>query len=138
MELAIAQVNLVVADIDRSRRFYEALGYSFRSIRGSPDSATVAWLSVDGPVRIGLHDASFAAWWDPSSPGVIPGATVVDLDVETGEHLNAALAQVVASGGTVEKEPSDMPWGERFAVVLDPDGYRWGLKAPTGPGNRPG
>lgn len=37
---------------------------------------------------------------------------------------------LAADGVTIVKPPTDMPWGQRFAIVLDPDGNRVGLKAP--------
>jgi PhnB protein len=36
----------------------------------------------------------------------------------------AAHARQVGAGVS---EPQDMPWGDRTAVVTDPDGYRWVL-----------
>jgi PhnB protein len=40
--------------------------------------------------------------------------------------VDAAAAQARQAGGGVG-EPQDMPWGDRTAVVTDPDGYRWVL-----------
>jgi predicted enzyme related to lactoylglutathione lyase len=39
-------------------------------------------------------------------------------------------AQVPAAGGTVVHEPWDAPWGQRYATVADPDGYRVDLFCP--------
>ena len=36
---------------------------------------------------------------------------------------DAAVDAVRAAGHTVREEPSDQPWGERIARVLDADGY---------------
>jgi predicted enzyme related to lactoylglutathione lyase len=32
------------------------------------------------------------------------------------------LPTVESAGGTVQGQPKDMPWGQRVAHVLDPDG----------------
>ena len=40
--------------------------------------------------------------------------------------VDAAAAQARQAGGGVG-EPQEMPWGDRTAVVTDPDGYRWVL-----------
>ena len=40
--------------------------------------------------------------------------------------VDAVAAQARQVGGGVG-EPQDMPWGDRTAVVTDPDGYRWVL-----------
>ncbi len=42
------------------------------------------------------------------------------------EDVDRAAAQARLSGAGVE-EPQDKPWGDRVAVVTDPDGYRWVL-----------
>ena len=40
--------------------------------------------------------------------------------------VDRALAQARGAGAGVE-EAEDKPWGDRIAVVTDPDGYRWVL-----------
>ena len=40
--------------------------------------------------------------------------------------VDAVSAQARQAGGGVG-DPQDMPWGDRTAVVTDPDGYRWVL-----------
>ena len=40
--------------------------------------------------------------------------------------VDAAAAQARQAGGGVG-DAQDMPWGDRTAVVTDPDGYRWVL-----------
>ncbi len=38
------------------------------------------------------------------------------------DDVDAAFAAFLAAGGTSEREPADMPWGERVAQGRDPDG----------------
>lgn len=40
------------------------------------------------------------------------------------DDCDAAVERLRAQGVTVVEEPADQPWGERMAVVLDPDGNR--------------
>ena len=40
------------------------------------------------------------------------------------EDCDAAVAMLGAAGVTVVQEPVDQPWGERMAIVADPDGNR--------------
>jgi uncharacterized glyoxalase superfamily protein PhnB len=40
--------------------------------------------------------------------------------------VDAAAAQARQAGAGVA-EAEEMPWGDRTAVVTDPDGYRWVL-----------
>ncbi|SDS39852.1 hypothetical protein SAMN04489812_1788 [Microlunatus soli] len=133
--VAVAQVNLVVADLERSRDFYRRLGLTFRARnrqaegRGEQDRVE-AWVSDDAGVTIVLHSPEFAAWWDPSNPGPMAGGPQVDLELASADELESAVDRLGAAGATIAKQPTDMPWGQRFAIVVDPDGYRIGLKAP--------
>lgn len=54
-------------------------------------------------------------------PGVGPSVTI---------HINvadcdAAVARMVAAGGTVAMPVDDMFWGDRYGKVLDPFGHEW-------------
>lgn len=42
------------------------------------------------------------------------------------DDVDRALAQARRAGAGVD-EAEDKPWGDRVAVVTDPDGYRWVL-----------
>jgi len=42
------------------------------------------------------------------------------------DDVDRALGQARSAGAGVE-EAEDKPWGDRIAVVTDPDGYRWVL-----------
>jgi uncharacterized glyoxalase superfamily protein PhnB len=130
--MELTQVNLVVSDLEASRRFYVAvLGCQFRAISGGEDESTRAWLPVEGSLPLAIHSSDFASWWDPGSPGTAAGSTVLDLDVDTADEQDRVLARAVEHGGAVARPAEDMPWGERFAVMTDPDRYRWGIKTST-------
>lgn len=40
---------------------------------------------------------------------------------------DAAIEQAVAAGATVIMPPSDMFWGDRYGVIVDPFGHSWSL-----------
>ena len=42
----------------------------------------------------------------------------------TVQDVDALAARIVAKGGTLATEPSDMPWGARIFRVQDPDGFK--------------
>lgn len=125
----VAQINLLCADPGASRRFYEALGLTFRSI-SPPGQDEAAYLSDSGGTTLALHSLGFAQWWDPSTPGLAPGAAVLDFDVPKGRTVDEVLHHLATVGGTVAKKPEDMEFGERYAIVTDPDGHRLGLRQP--------
>ncbi|BCJ33092.1 glyoxalase [Actinocatenispora thailandica] len=126
----VVQVNLVVADLERSRAFYERLGIAFRPRNRHGDGPAEAWVSTDTGVTIVLHSTGFAAWWDETAPQPSAGGPQLDLELDSADCLDATVAALAAAGAPTVKPPTDMPWGQHFAIVLDPDGHRVGLKAP--------
>ena len=126
----VVQVNVVVADLQRSRDFYELIGLTFRGRRCPGVETVEAWVSTGPGVTVVLHSPSFASWWDSSSPGPQSGGPQIDLGLDSPDQLDAVVASLRASGATIVKQPVDMAFGQRFAIVVDPDGHRIGLKAP--------
>ena len=108
---------LAVANVGATMEFLErAFGFS----RG------VVLADTDGQPRYAemRHEASVVMLirkGDATSP--TGGAAALYTYVE---DVDRALAQARGAGAGVE-EAEDKPWGDRIAVVTDPDGYRWVL-----------
>jgi catechol 2,3-dioxygenase-like lactoylglutathione lyase family enzyme len=128
--VAVAQINFIVADLERSRAFYARLGVSFGARNRHGHGVAEAWVSTNTGITIVLHSTAFAAWWDENAPQPSPGGPQVDLELESVELFDEIVAELVATGTTLVKPPADMSWGQRFGILLDPDGHRVGLKAP--------
>ncbi len=43
------------------------------------------------------------------------------------EDVDAVVKQAVEAGATVDMEPEDMFWGDRFGTVSDPYGHHWSI-----------
>ncbi|WP_165952643.1 VOC family protein [Kribbella albertanoniae] len=129
--VAVAQINVIVADLERSRAFYALLGVTFSARNRHGDGVAEAWVSTNTGVTIVLHSTAFAAWWDETAPQPAAGGPQMDLELESPAQLDEVVAKLTAIGATLVKPPTDMPWGQRFSIVLDPDGHRIGLKAPA-------
>ncbi|OBK79440.1 VOC family protein [Mycobacterium sp. 1274761.0] len=127
--VAVVQINLIVVDLERSRAFYELLGFAFRARSRYGEEPAEAWVSTNANITIVLHSTGFASWWDETAPQPSAGGPQVDLELPSVNHLDAMVEALATAGVTIVKQPTDMPWGQRFAIVLDPDGHRIGLKA---------
>lgn len=128
--VTVVQINLLVADLERSREFFERVGIAFRPRNRAGEGPAEAWVSTNAGITVVLHSTGFASWWDETAPQPSAGEPQVDLELESVEILDATVAALHTAGATIIKQPTDMPWGQRFAIVLDPDGHRVGLKAP--------
>ena len=41
------------------------------------------------------------------------------------QDIDQLAASIRSSGGTLESEPADTPWGTRAFRIVDPTGFRW-------------
>ncbi len=113
-------VFVLVRDLPRSRRFYEAIigrapeKASAHEVRFGMDGGLALTLHADLPpetrARWRIHDEPARRGWG------------VYLTFRTADPDAAALA-AVAAGGTLVEGPGIAPWGGRFAILEDPDGY---------------
>jgi predicted lactoylglutathione lyase len=114
-------VTLGVADVARSARFYEALGWQRRT--SSMDE--IVWFgTADSYLGIfGWHDLAEDANLVEPTRGSFGGITLA-INVETPEMVDAALEEAVAAGGSILKPGTELPFGYN-AYFADPDGHPW-------------
>jgi PhnB protein len=43
------------------------------------------------------------------------------------QDVDKAYDQAIKAGATVEREPADMFWGDRFGAMVDPFGHKWSM-----------
>lgn len=123
---------LVVADVDQAMRFYEN-AFGAVELYRSPCAGGVGqhvnlkiWnslvcLSQEEPrVRAEKMEYSMLA-----SPGTLGGSTCIfQIAVPDPDE---AYHRAVQSGAAPALPPTDMFWGDRYGLVLDPFGYAWAI-----------
>ena len=124
----LAQVNLIVTDLERAKEFWSTLGWE-----STPRTDHAAVVTFASGMNLVLHEPEFARLWDPAYDGPVAGSTVVDLNLPSREAVDDAHARVVAAGFASSVEPWDTFFGARYAIVCDGDGHRIGLKSPQDP-----
>jgi catechol 2,3-dioxygenase-like lactoylglutathione lyase family enzyme len=121
MEQRLSVVTLGVADLERSRRFYEE-GLGWR--RGN-DHAEVVFFQLGGsvlalhPRRLLAEDAALA------DDGRGFGGVTLAYNTRTREEVDAVLAQAAAAGARILKSARDTLWGGYTGYFADPDGHVW-------------
>jgi uncharacterized protein len=116
----ISVVNIGVTDLERSRRFYEGLGFPARP--ESNDNVVFfqlewSWLAIF--TRASLARISGT----PSQPTGEPSVCFSHF-VTSPEQVDEVISRAVSLGGTMAIEPTDGEHG-RIGYFADPDGYRW-------------
>jgi uncharacterized glyoxalase superfamily protein PhnB len=111
-------IGMVVEDMGRSLAFYRQLGLD---IPDSADSEGHVEATLPGGLRLAWDTVetmkSFDAEWTPPSGG--------------SPDVDALYAELVGGGATGHLEPWDAFWGQRYAVLKDPDGNDVSLFAPN-------
>lgn len=127
--LPLWQVNLFVRDLAAARRFYEALGWTLE-----PMGPTAATADLPGGLSVAFlpaGDRAFVTAFDGGHPGGTGGTALLDVRIESRERVDELFAELIRRGGSAGQPPIDAFWGSRYAVVVDPDGHRIGLKSPV-------
>lgn len=78
-------------------------------------------------VQLTMGDSAVVvAAWDAAAAPATGGRPPATLMVRVAD-IDAVYARAIAAGGTGVSEPTDMPYGERQAVVKDIAGHSWTL-----------
>ena len=112
-------IGLTVADMAASLAFYRMLGLD---IPAEADTQPHAEAALPGGTRL-LWDAAEAP--PPGGPGRMELAFLC-----SPAEVDATYAKLTGAGVRGSKEPWDAFWGQRYAVLRDPDGNDVALFAP--------
>ncbi|MFA5882353.1 MAG: VOC family protein [Acidimicrobiia bacterium] len=119
MDPRISLVTLGVADIDRARRFYDALGWEGQS----PDGEVVFYRS--GGMVLALWSRALLAADSTVVDGGGWGGVTLAHNVRSPAEVDAVLDAAVAAGATIGRPGAATEWGGYSGIFLDPDGHPW-------------
>jgi uncharacterized protein len=121
MEQRISLITLGVADLERSRAFYERLGWQ-RSVR---DADGIAFFQAGG-MAFALYprsDLAKDAGLAPEGQG-FPGFALA-YNARSRAEVDAVLAEAQGAGATILKPAQEAFWGGYSGYFADPDGFLW-------------
>ncbi|XVV15340.1 VOC family protein [Actinoplanes sp. CA-131856] len=99
-------------DLPRLRAFYETVLGAAQTLR----------VPEEGPefyVELRIGATALGIVHEEKTQIGAPVRVILSADVD---DVDALLPLVESAGGSVPAQPNDMPWGQRVAHVLDPDG----------------
>jgi catechol 2,3-dioxygenase-like lactoylglutathione lyase family enzyme len=121
MEQRVSIVTLGVADLNRSREFYERLGWR----RSMAKAEGVVFFQASGmalalyPRQELAKDANIAADGEGFS-----GVSLA-YNGRNREEVDSVLAEAEAAGGKLLKPAQEAFWGGYSGYFSDPDGFLW-------------
>ncbi|MGW0410367.1 VOC family protein [Streptomyces collinus] len=120
--MSTIQPVILTADHDALLGFYTKL-FGAEQIFRVPEEGPAFYLGL----RIGDTDLGIVAKEEDPGTGAAP-RILLSISVD---DVDETLGRVAALGGSVRGGPNDMPWGQRVAHILDPDGNPVNLTQPT-------
>jgi catechol 2,3-dioxygenase-like lactoylglutathione lyase family enzyme len=121
MEQRVSIVTLGVADLKRSREFYERLGWR----RSMAQAEGIVFFQAGG-LALALYprlelakDANLAAEGQGFS------GMALAYNTRSREEVDSVFAQAVAAGAKILKPAQEAFWGGYSGYFSDPDGFLW-------------
>ncbi|MBI1779358.1 MAG: VOC family protein [Proteobacteria bacterium] len=121
MEQRLSLITLGVADLERSRRFYERLGWK----PSSAGDGHVFFYQLPGMALALWSRASLAADAGIADVGTGFGGIALAQNVRRRDEVDAVLSQAEAAGGRILKAGSNAFWGGYTGYFADPDDHPW-------------
>jgi uncharacterized protein len=119
VEQRLSLVTLGVADLARSRRFYEALGW-----RGQEVEETV-FFQAGGLAVVLWGRSKLAADAGVEDHGAAFGGIVLAHNVRSADEVDAVISAAADAGGDVTRSPAATFYGGYAGCFRDPDGHVW-------------
>jgi catechol 2,3-dioxygenase-like lactoylglutathione lyase family enzyme len=120
-EKRIFAVNLVVGDLERSKRFYKDV-FDLDPLDEEDDLLIYRFTDIFAALRL-----------DPSHESAPPAEVLRLAETGSGQFsivvpdVDAVHAELEEQGVTAISGPADRYWGMRTFTFADPDGYTWGI-----------
>ncbi len=116
-------VNLPVANLERSRRFFEALGFAFDD-RFCDDTAIGMEINDHAGAMLLTRDKFQSFTPRPITDATAASEVLLALQLESRGAVDAMVATALAEGGMAVRPPEEhgFMYGHAFA---DPDGHIW-------------
>jgi uncharacterized protein len=121
MEQRLSLITLGVGDLDRSRSFYEHLGWK----RANAATDGIVFFQAGG-MALALYprvELAKDATVSPDGHG-FSGITLA-YNTRTRGEVDSVLAQAEAAGAKLLKPAQDTFWGGYDGYFADPDGFLW-------------
>jgi catechol 2,3-dioxygenase-like lactoylglutathione lyase family enzyme len=120
VEPRVSLITIGVADLERSRAFYEALGWRSDS---KPEEGVVFFQS--GSMVFGLWSRTELAKDSEVADSGGWGGVTLAYNVGSPAAVDAFLAKARDAGARIAREGGETFWGGYNGVFIDPDGHPW-------------
>jgi len=129
MEAKLDAIGFVTDDMARTLAFYRELGLD---VPPEADGEPHVELTLPGGLRVLWDTADVVRSFDPDwQPPASGHRASLAFACDGPAEVDALYGKLVGLGYEGHKEPWDAPWGQRYAILHDPDGNGVDLFAPN-------
>jgi|ERR1700722_5000828 len=121
MEQRISIVTLGVADLKRSREFYERLGWR----RSMANTDGIVFFQAGGMALALYPRQELAKDANVAADGQGFGRVALAYNGRNRAEVDSVLDEAVAAGASLLKPAQDAFWGGYSGYFSDPDGFLW-------------
>ncbi len=109
-----------------SLEFYRTLGLA---VADGQDREEQVQIATPGGATLGLISEALMKGHDPQWIDPIGQRVTFACRCDSADEVDAVHGRVTQAGYESRQEPWDAPWGQRYAMLADPDGNRVDLFA---------
>jgi catechol 2,3-dioxygenase-like lactoylglutathione lyase family enzyme len=121
MEQRISIITLGVADLNRSREFYERLGWR----RSMADYEGIVFFQAGGMALALYPKEELAKDANVSQDGQGFNRVTLAHNARSRAEVDSVIEEARAAGASILKPPQEAFWGGYSGYFSDPDGFLW-------------
>lgn len=123
-------IDIVVADMGAALRFYRTLGLAIPEGAESENQVQVA---TDGGATLGFLTEEMVKSFNPHWVQPVGQRVTFACRCDSAAEVDVTYARMTDAGYEGRQAPWDAFWGQRYAMLGDPDGNRVDLFAAIAP-----
>ncbi|REJ81284.1 MAG: glyoxalase/bleomycin resistance/extradiol dioxygenase family protein [Bacteroidetes bacterium] len=123
MNIKSIYVNLPVKDLDKTRKFWNNLGFSFNE-QFSDEKALCLVLNEGKMYSMLLKEEFFQTFTNRPLAGSSVTGVLIAIEVDTRERVDDVIGKAIKNGGSRYREKEDHGW-MYYDCFADPDGHQW-------------
>jgi uncharacterized protein len=120
MEQRMSLITLGISDLDRARKFYEALGWA----TDAEEADDVVFFQAGGMI-LALWDRGKLAEDSVVTDNGGWGGITLAYNTRSTDEVDQVIEEARKAGATIGREPAETFWGGYSAIFIDPDGHPW-------------
>jgi uncharacterized protein len=120
MDQRLSVITLGVKDLDRARKFYEAMGWK----SGAKEADDVVFFQT-GCMIVALWGRNQLEEDSAVTDTGGWGGMTLAYNTRSPEEVDAVIEEARAAGATIGREPGETFYGGYSGIFIDPDGHPW-------------